>query len=285
MSIIKSGSLFATVAGIALCGLSVTALADGYDKGSLKDEAPAETKRELQISGNFAATTDYVFRGFSQSASRPAVQAGIDATYKWFYVGTWSSLIDFGRVGVKDVAHAEVDYYAGIKPVLGPVTMDLGVIYYTYPSAFDPGAELDYVELKIGGSFSPWKDASVGLTFFYSPEYTGKTGDVYTIEGTFAQSFAAIRNVTPSISGTLGYQSGDTLAYRAVFGNGSDDYLYWNVGLGLGFGDNLSLDFRYWDTNVKDNNAAGGFSDGFCSARLFGCDERFVATIKYTLSP
>jgi hypothetical protein len=156
------------------------------------------------------------------------------------------------------------------------------VIYYTYPSAFDPGAELDYVELKFGASGSPWKDGTVGLTAFYSPEYTGKTGEVLTIEGTFSQAFAAIHKVTPTWSSTLGYQTGDALAYQVVFGNGADDYLYWNSGLTLGFGDNFSLDFRYWDTDVKNNNAAAGFADGFCSAKLFGCDERFVATAKVT---
>ncbi len=276
------GRLLAMVSGFAISGLATAAMADGYDKGSLKDAPEAEPKRELQFSANFAITSDYVFRGFSQSASRPAVQAGVDATYKWFYIGAWGSLIDFGRIGNKDVAHQEIDYYAGIKPVLGPVTLDLGVIYYTYPNAFDPGAELDYVELKFGGSMSPWKDASVGVTFFYSPEYTGKTGDVWTVEGTFSQAFAPVRNVTPSVSATLGYQSGDTLAYQVVFGNGADNYLYWNVGLGLGFGDNFSLDFRYWDTDIKNDNAVAGFADGFCSARLFGCDERFVATAKVT---
>ncbi len=272
------GSIKSGIAAIALCVFSMPAIAGG----SLKDGGAEEPKRDLQLSANFAVTSDYVFRGFSQSREHPAVQAGVDATYKWLYAGLWASRIDFGQIGNKDVAHAEVDYYAGVKPVLGPVTFDIGVIYYTYPNAFDPGAELDYVEIKVGASGSPWKDATVGVTGFYSPEYTGNTGEVFTIEGTFSQAFAAIRGVTPSWSSTLGYQSGDTLAYQAVFGNGSDDYLYWNSGLTLGFGDNFSLDFRYWDTDVKNNNAVNGFADGFCSAKLFGCDERFVATAKVT---
>ncbi|MEZ5817846.1 MAG: TorF family putative porin [Hyphomicrobiaceae bacterium] len=274
-----AGGLKGGLAVLALCGFALPALAGG----SLKDDAAAEPKRELELSANFAVTTDYVFRGFSQSKERPAVQAGVDATYKWLYVGAWTSTINFGRNGAgQDIAHAELDIYAGIKPVLGPVTFDIGVIYYTYPSARDAGAELDYVEVKVGASASPWKDATVGLTGFYSPEYTGKTGDVFTLEGTFSQAFASIRGVTPTWSSTLGYQAGDTLAYRTVFGNGDDSYLYWNTGLTLGFGDNFSLDFRYWDTDIKNDNAVNGFANGFCSARLFGCDERFIATAKVT---
>ncbi|MFV0298313.1 MAG: TorF family putative porin [Hyphomicrobiaceae bacterium] len=274
--------LVATGALLSAAFISSPAFAGGFGEGSVKDGGYEEPKRELQFSANFAGTTDYVFRGFSQSGSRPAVQGGIDATYKWLYFGVWSSLIDFGHAGTKDVANAEIDLYAGIKPVLGPVSFDIGVIYYAYPNAFDPGAELDYVELKLGASTNLWKDASAGVTVFYSPEYSGKTGDVWTVEGTFSQGFAAIRNVTPSVSATLGYQSGDAQAYKAVFGNGADDYLYWNVGTTLGFGDRFSLDFRYWDTNIKNNNSGAGFTDGFCSGRVFGCDERFVATAKYT---
>jgi uncharacterized protein (TIGR02001 family) len=257
--------------------------------GSVKDDGGDPPKRDLQLSANFALTSDYIFRGFSQSKERPALQAGVDATYKWFYAGVWGSLIDFGKDGnfpLLDVAHQEIDIYAGIKPVLGPVTLDLGVIYYAYPNARDGGAfanrELDYVELKAGASGEIIKNWTVGVTVFYSPEYTNRTGNVVTIEGSSSYVFPAIGKVTPTYSSLIGYQSGDTLRYRTLIGNGSDDYLYWNSGLTLGFGDNFSLDFRYWDTDIKTNNAAGGFSDGFCDARLFGCDERFVATAKVT---
>lgn len=287
---IASG-LMAGLVVAAVGGLGGPAVADGVDKkASLKDAPVEEPKRDWQLTGNFAATSEYVFRGFSQSAERPAIQVGADVTYKWFYAGIWGSTIDFGSDPIRpgqDIAHTEIDYYLGIKPVAGPVTFDIGVIYYTYPRAFDIGGaavfrELDYVEIKFGASGSPWKDATAGLTVFYSPEYTNDTGAVWTVEGTLAQNFATIHNVTPSISGTLGYQAGDDLRYTALVGNGSDDYLYWNLGLGLAFGDRFSLDFRYWDTNVKDNNAAAGFADGFCSGKTFQCDERFVATAKVT---
>jgi uncharacterized protein (TIGR02001 family) len=267
---------------LALCGIAVPALADGLDKKSLKDAPAEEPKREWQLTYNFSATSEYVFRGFSQSAEKPAVQGGADLTYKWFYAGIWSSLIDFGKDGnfpTLDVAHTEIDYYAGIKPVVGRFTFDLGVIYYTYPRARDGGIfankELDYVELKLGVSAEAWKDATIGVTAFYSPEYTNKTGNVWTFEGTIAQNLPKFRDITPSISGTLGYQVGDTLRYQALVANGADDYLYWNVGLGLAFGDRFSLDFRYWDTNVSN-------SGGFCTGQVLQCDERFVASAKVT---
>lgn len=269
------------------------AFADGMDKksGSVKD-APAEApKRDLQITGNAAITSEYVFRGFSQSAQQPTVQFGIDATYKWFYAGVWGSGIDFGqdlgRPG-RDIAHVEVDLYAGIKPVLGPLTFDLGVIYYTYPKAHDnhPGAafrELDYVGLKAGVSATPWKDGTVGAMVYYSPNYTNDTGSVYTFEGSISQVLPKMGQITPTFGALLGYQMGDDARYRLVVANNAaDNYLYWNAGVTLGFGDRFSIDFRYWDTNIKNNNAAGGGADKFCSGTTFQCDERFVATAKVT---
>ena len=45
-----------------------------------------------------------------------------------------------------------MDWYVGIKPVTGRITWDLGVIYYSYPNAFNPGLNVNYFELKVGAS-------------------------------------------------------------------------------------------------------------------------------------
>jgi uncharacterized protein (TIGR02001 family) len=270
---LRSATLTAAMGLVALA-ISGPVSADGMDKRkSMKDAAMAEPpKSDWSITYNFAATTEYVFRGISQSAENPTVQGGVDVAYKIFYAGIWSSGIDFGR---SVDPWAEVDWYAGVKPVVGPVTFDIGVIYYTYPSARDPGAELDYVEVKVGASGEIWKDGTLGVTVYYSPEYTGKTGDVWTFEGSFSQVLPKWRDITPTFSALLGYQVGDSAAYKSVIANGDDNYLYWNVGLTLGFTDRFSIDLRYWDTNISD-------SGGFCSGQLFQCDERFVATAKVT---
>ena len=281
-----AGWLLSAVGAFALCG---PALADGPARkpGSIKDAPVEEPKRDLQITGNFAVTSDYVFRGFSQSAENPTLQAGVDLTYKLFYAGMWVSGIDFGNDALRpglDVARVEMDFYAGIKPTLGKLNFDFGGIYYTYPRAFDPGfvqgaaavfRELDYFEFKAGVSTEAWKDGTVGVTVFYSPEYTNDTGPVWTVEGTLSQVLPKLRDITPTFGATLGYQTGDDARYRALVGNGSDDYMYWNVGMALGFHERFSIDFRYWDTNISN-------TANFCSGATFQCDERFVATAKVT---
>jgi len=263
---------------LALVGSLGLAASPSLAGGSIKD-APEEPKRELQFSGNFSVTSDYIFRGFSQTGRDPTLQGGIDATYKWFYIGTWASGIDFGEENGHNVANVEWDFYAGIKPVVGRFTFDFGVIYYFYPGARDgkghANEELDMVELKAGVSFEGWKDSTFGFTSFYSPEFTNKTGDVWTFETSFAQVLPAVRDITPTFSALLGYQVGEADRYLALIGNGSDDYLYWNVGLTLGFGDRFSLDFRYWDTDISNKG-------GFCTGSYFQCDSTFIATAKVT---
>ena len=230
--------------------------------------ALAEDK--LEFSANIAGTSDYVFRGISQRLEQPALQGGVDATYNIFYIGAWASGIDFvagssNPEGSGD-AELEVDLYAGITPKLGPVDFDLGVIYYGYPGAKDAdGAELDYVEFKVGASAEFIKSLTTGVTYFYSPEYTGETGQTHTIEGSIGYEFQKIGIFTPSLTGLVGATLFDT--------DNSNDYTYWNAGLALAV-DNFTLDFRYWDTDSTGND--------FCADKGV-CDERFVFTASVSL--
>jgi len=81
---------------------------------------PAQAE-EFSLGGTATFTTDYIFRGISNTNQNPAVQASLDATYGIFYAGIWGSNVDFGGsvppgpVGI-DLATVEIDYYAGITP-------------------------------------------------------------------------------------------------------------------------------------------------------------------------
>jgi len=87
------------------------------------------------LSFNASLTTDYRYRGISQSRLKPALQGGVDyATDGGFYVGAWGSTIKW----IKDVggdADAEFDLYAGYKTeIASGLTLDVGVLQYYYPS-------------------------------------------------------------------------------------------------------------------------------------------------------
>src|SRR4249920_2682727 len=83
---------FATVLAVLL--LAGPAQADGMGRrGSMKD--PPKPEERCKHSANVALTTEYVFRGFSQTAQGPAVQGGYDLTCGIFYAGVWASSLDF----------------------------------------------------------------------------------------------------------------------------------------------------------------------------------------------
>jgi len=270
------------LAGGAATAFALFALtAPAFAGGSIKDK-PAEPRR-CSFSANASLTTDYVFRGFSQSAEGPAIQGGFDATCGIFYAGVWGSSIDFGEsFGTNAYASLELDAYAGVKFSTGKIAWDLGIIYYSYPNHASGGAffgfrDPEYVEFKAGGSGEVWKGGTVGATVFYSPDYTGETGAVYTIEGTFAQTLPTLfGRITPTFSALIGYQKGLDDEYKDLgVANGKSNYTYWNAGVTFGLDKNWSLDVRYWDTNISD-------SGGFCSGSIFQCDERVVGTLKFT---
>ncbi len=243
--------------------------------------ASADDKREFKYSFNGGITSDYVFRGFSQTAERPTGQGGLDLTYGIFYTGFWASGLDFGMDNGRHIARAEVDLYAGFKPVWNKITFDVGAIYYAYPGAKDKAAvitgELDYAELKFGMSRDVWKDGTLASTYFWSPDYTNSTGRVFTSETSFTQVLPAHGFITPSVSALWGYQKGYDDRYQSLVTNGKKDYMYWNAGVTL-TADKLSFDLRYWDTNVKND----GLVTDFCKGATFQCDGRVVATVKFT---
>jgi uncharacterized protein (TIGR02001 family) len=261
----------ARLAGGAATAFALFALtAPAFAGGSIKDRPEP---RRCTLGANAALTTDYVFRGFSQSAEGPAVQGGFDATCGMFYAGVWASSID-----TAGLASMELDAYAGVKGTVGRFSYDLGVIYYAYPNqASALAVNMDYVELKAGLATEVWKGGTVGGTVYYSPDYTFESGAVWTLEGSFSQVLPTIfGRITPTFSALIGYQKGEDADYKlANIANGKDSYVYWNAGINFGLDKNWSLDVRYWDTNISD-------SSGFCSGPIFQCDERVVGTLKFT---
>ncbi|MCP5432499.1 MAG: hypothetical protein H6923_04430 [Alphaproteobacteria bacterium] len=205
---------------------------------------------ELSLSANVAMGTDYSFRGISQTDLDPTIQGGFDAGYGIFYIGTWASNISFA-------GGTEIDLYAGITPTLGPLDLDLGVIYYAYPSASDDGAETDYIELAIsaGHDFGPFS-ASIGLN--YSPDYTLESGDFFYPNG--GVSIPVFDSW--SIDGTVGYNIIDD---EAAFG--TPDYVDYSVGISYSY-EQFTGTVSWVDTDLDDSECFGGADPEVCDGRV-----------------
>jgi uncharacterized protein (TIGR02001 family) len=87
------------------------------------------------LSFNVSVTTDYRYRGISQTRLKPALQGGADYDFgNGFYIGTWASTIKWIKDGGGD-ADVEIDLYGGFKTELAKgLNLDVGVLHYDYPS-------------------------------------------------------------------------------------------------------------------------------------------------------
>ncbi|MEP7298343.1 MAG: TorF family putative porin [Burkholderiales bacterium] len=95
--------------------------------------APAEPEAS-PLSFNVSLTSDYRYRGISQSRLKPAIQGGVDyALPAGFYIGAWASSIKWIKDGGGD-GSVEIDLYGGYKgEIAKDFTYDVGVLTYQYP--------------------------------------------------------------------------------------------------------------------------------------------------------
>lgn len=170
-------------------------------------------------------TSDYDFRGFTQTMKDPAFQLG--ATYtteSGFYGSVWGSNVDFGP-GNPDL---EFDFSAGFAggDAATSYGYDLGVVYYTYPNA----GSVNYWEGYAGISKSYYS-----AKLWVSPDFGGSSDSAVYVEGNVAyplpQDFA--------ILGHVGYSFGD-------YWSGGSKYTDYSVGLGKAFGA-INLNVKYVD--------------------------------------
>lgn len=116
------------------------------------------TSAHAQVSGNLGLTSDYRFRGISQSQNAPAVQGGIDYAHSsGFYIGNWNSSVSSSVY--TNGSGVESDVYAGWKKeIVKGVTLDVGSYNYFYPRATTTaatGSNFDTQEGFIGLGFGP----------------------------------------------------------------------------------------------------------------------------------
>jgi uncharacterized protein (TIGR02001 family) len=207
--------------------------------------AIASAQEAATTSVNLGAASNYMFRGVNQNVNDDIqIFGGLDVSAGSFYVGTWLSNVDFGTD-----AQLEVDVYAGFKPKLGPVQLDLGVLGYLYPQEDN----LRIFEVKAAGTVANEAGMSLTGSAFYSPE-AGKDGPSYWYAelaaavpipgakvGPFALSLAAA-------VGTADYETNLALP----------DYTNWKLGVTAATENGWAIDLFYTDTDVDDNELYEG---------------------------
>ncbi|MGK0373761.1 MAG: hypothetical protein ACJA2E_000228 [Arenicella sp.] len=191
------------------------------------------------IEANVALSTDYVFRGFSQTNEDPAISGGFDYSFdNGFSVGTWASNVNFGE-GTN--TSTELDFYAGYGfEVSEGVTVDLSYIYFAYPGETDG---FNYSEFVASVSFS-----ALSLGLVYSPDYFGSDDSAIILNADYSVGLA--ENLGLDLH--IGYSDVDADDF---FDAGESSYIDYSAALTTSA---AGVDFAltYYGTDLDDIDAA-----------------------------
>jgi uncharacterized protein (TIGR02001 family) len=184
--------------------------------------APAAAQTAPAFSYGAAVTSNYIFRGSTQSNDNPALQGYVEGAYRLFYGGVWASTVDI------DDDTVEFDLYAGVRPTFGDVAVDVSYVRYLYDSSGDCCGEiavgLDYPMADLGTlGAKVWYDPAADTVWAQAAAAVSIFGD-FEVGGTVGSDF-----------GTLDLDERDKVA--------------WDIGVGRGLGDHFDVGLRYYDSN------------------------------------
>ncbi len=201
----------------------------------------------LTITATPTLTTDYLFRGISQTRSRPAIQGTVELSHtSGFYVGAFATNVAFQGTD----ARQEVDAVAGYRFQALGIDWDVGGILYTYPGYNQqPGQyRLEFFEaaLRASREFGPVK---VLGAFHWSPNFSAQAGNGFYLEG--------------GVDVTLPFEftASARLAYQWIDRNprwGTPDYLWYSIGVSRPIPGGFTLALGWYDTNLSRSDCFGG---------------------------
>ncbi len=220
--------LFAACAGIGLLALG--------------SQAHAAT-----LSGNAALTSDYVWRGTTQTQGDAAVQAGFKlAGDSGFYGSVWGSNVEFAPA---THASSELDFTVGWGGALSDKwALDVNLLRYQYPSTT---VDLNWTELNGTVTY----DSNYWLSMGWSTEALGGDED-----GLYTQVGARLPvNDVFRLEGALGYY------YLDGYSAPADSYLHGQ--LSAVWAVKAPLELRV-TAHATDSNAEDIFGDDFAGNRI-----------------
>jgi len=138
------------------------------------------------VDGYLGYSSDYIWRGVSQTSGNAAMQGELSVSKGGLYGGVWASEVDFG-----DEATYEMDLFLGYELMVSDkFSLDVGVIQYNWDKGYDDVEELfakvnlknvsaayyvnledseqDFMELSLNLPFVKFMDVSVNYSMFDS---------------------------------------------------------------------------------------------------------------------
>jgi uncharacterized protein (TIGR02001 family) len=227
---------------------------------------------KFDVSVTASIASDYNYRGYTLSDHKPSASTSFEATYNILFADVTAD-----SVQIPMLSQLQMTDYAGIRPVFGPITVETGVAYYSYPGS---AIDISYPEYYVAPSYALTSRFTIGVNAYYAPDYS-RTGawenfDSINAKYTFDSGLA--------ISGELGRQSfGTTKATAMDAAHKLPDYTYWNLGFSYTY-KALTFDLRYFATTLSKQSCFLITGTGQAAAGSNGCDPALVATLSWNTS-
>jgi uncharacterized protein (TIGR02001 family) len=200
--------------------------------------AQEQPKPDNEISYNAAITSDYRYRGLSQTRLDPALQGGADYVNNptGLYAGTWLSTIkwtkDLGGSG-----NLEWDIYGGKRGnITDAITYDVGGLYYFYP---DNGLHPNANTFELYGQLG------------FGPAYVKYSHSLTNLFGTADSKGSGYLDIGANVDVSNGFTLNLHAGRQNVRHNGIYSYTDYKVGVTKDLGVcSLAVAFIYADTDA-----------------------------------
>lgn len=210
----------------------------------------------VTTTGNVTLTSDYRFRGISQTSNNPAIQGAINFNHEsGTYASLWAS-------NVSGNSTAEIDGVLGYATKLNLIpnrdtTLDVGYIRYIYAGSGDTAAgsnQPDYNELfgrlSMAGSVIEKDNLMLGVN--YSNDYFNKSDNFWYLSANYT---APIKDTGFGLVAGIGYNlfKNSRMLNRALDASSSDDsYIDYKIGTSFGI-QGLTSELAWVETSLKDS--------------------------------
>jgi len=189
------------------------------------EDAPAAPEVS-PITANVTVTSNYIYRGLTQTNNKPAIQGGFDYAHEsGFYVGNWNSSISWisdsygpngygnktTNPGASVTGPIEMDFYAGFKKELiaEGFASDFGVLQYYYPTSGLPSYTYQATNLSSYGNVS-------GRQFL---GYNPSTTELYAAQNFTAGPLTGFLKLSYSVTNLFGIYNSHGSMYPDLTAN------------------------------------------------------------------
>jgi len=225
--------------------------------------APAEPASPHTFSYNLGLYSQYIFRGLTQTDTKPAIQGGVDYSHSsGFYLGAWASNISWLEDGgMYDGSSLELDIYGGYRNTIGEsgIGYDVGLLNYIYPGSKTAAGRAnagfdDPYTLEAYGALS-YKWFQVKLSYALTNDAFGvaNADDTYYLE---ANANIPVGESGFTVNLHVGHQDFSGNVPGSAPGDPDNDDLYtytdYKVGLTKSWSNGVNVGAYYTDTDAED---------------------------------